>query len=159
MQTIEEFTSNVILQKPVKITVAGKDFFVAPPTTTTLIEASKYISFLPEIKPLEKEENATYYVLANAKECESVGNIVAILILGAKNFITKKEVVKRRFLWLKKVETVEIDNRKELAKLIMDKLTIEELNSLLIKLFELQNVGFFLSTINFLREMAILKTK
>jgi len=150
-KTIEELTSDTILQNPVKIDIGSKKYNVAPPTAATMIEVSKYISFLPEIKTLENNDDVLYYVLNNANACESIGDIVAILILGKKHLKT----VKRKYLFWK----IEIDNQKELAKYLLENLSIEEIHSLMGKLFELQNVAFFLGIINFLREIAIVKKK
>lgn len=121
------------------ITVAGQEYRVAPPTPATLIEVSKYISFLPDFRAAESN-NDIYAV----KDCEGFGDIVAVLMLGKKHLRSEERVVKTRFFGLLKEEHVRIkDNRKRLAEALLLNLSSVELWNLLVELIKMQNTSFF----------------
>ncbi|MDR1197529.1 MAG: hypothetical protein LBK94_00755 [Prevotellaceae bacterium] len=147
--TIEKITCDAILQNPIAITVCGKEYHVAPPSTATLIEVSKYISQLPELN-INKDGNVVMETLSIAKDCEALGDIVAILILGKKNLITEK---KRLFGLIK----YKVDNQKKLAGEILLNLSTEELNDLFVKLLNLLKVDFFFDITIFLKDVNMLK--
>lgn len=82
-KTIEEKVAETILQKDIEVTVGGKKYKAAPASTATLILASEAVSRLPEIN-LDPEK-VVEESLSVARECRPLGDIAAILILGAKN--------------------------------------------------------------------------
>lgn len=150
--TIEKITSETILQDAQIINVKGVEYRVAPPTTATLIEVSKYISQIPDIT-IDKDGNIIMEVLAYAENCECFGDIVAILILGKKYLITEE---KRFFGLIKKKR----NNQKILAQELLLNLSAEELNSLMLEIFKMLKVDFFFSISTFLKEINLLrKTK
>ena len=141
MAGIEERTADTILQKPEAVTVGGKEYEVAPPSIATLVLASKYISRLPRVE-LDKE-NVLGGVLAVAKDCGMIGDILAILILGARQ---SEETVEGRFrsfisrILKRKVET----KRERLAKTLLENMKPRDAYSLLAKLVgNLQIADFF----------------
>jgi hypothetical protein len=147
--TIEKITCDAILQNSIEITVVGKKYFVAPPSIATLIEASKYISQLPELQ-VNKNGNIVMEALSVAKDCVFLGDIVAILILGKKNLATEKKL----FFGLVKYTR---NNQKKLAHEILLNLSAEELNDLLAELLNRLKVDFFFSISTFLNEVNMLK--
>ncbi|MDR2765134.1 MAG: hypothetical protein LBB90_08910 [Tannerella sp.] len=144
-RTIEQITSDVILQEPRTVKVNGKEYTVAPPSFATLIELSKYISLLPDMDVSDDEESF-FEAIASAKDCEYLGDIAAILMLG------RKTPVKRKWIFKK-----EMDSRRELA-LALAGLSNRELHELIVELFRMQEVNFFLSTLIFLKKIKMVRS-
>lgn len=158
MNTVESKTADTILQNSSVIRIGDNEYMTQKPTAATLIEVSKYISTLPELH-VEDEKRVIYEVLAHASECEYIGDILAILILGKKNLepievITKK--YKFGFIPIK-VKSV-YHPREELAKQILLELSPEEIFEYTFSALESMKVAFFLNTIIFLRDVNLLKT-
>lgn len=88
MKTIEERTAETILQQPKTVEIDGKCYEIAPPTTATLILVSGMISRLPQFGELDKlqGEDMLFHALANAKDCEKVAEIAAVMIVGANEY-------------------------------------------------------------------------
>ena len=149
--TTERLICDTILQNPHKITVNGREYKVAPPTSATLIEVSKYIAQIPEIKiKIKDDRDVLTQVLASAKDCECFGDIAAILMLGKKNLVTE-----RKYLWgfVKR----EQNNQKKLANELLNILSAEELMGIIHEILETLRVGFFFSISTFLNEINQLK--
>ena len=146
MDTLEQKTANTILQQSVKVQIGQKTYPVAPPSTATLILASAAISRLPKIKL--DSENIASECLCVAKDCEALGEIVAILILGAKGL---KET-RRSFF-----KTIEIDRKGILVKEILSELTPKQLSDILVKLLAGMELAFFFSTTTSLIEINLLR--
>ena len=160
MDTVEKQVSDTILQEPYNIDLGGKTYTIARPTSGTIIEVSKYISKLPIAPFIKGNDEVLTYILAYAKDCEMIGDIAATLILGRKNLIETKEVVKKKWFGLiKNVEIVEIDNRKRLSKELLDNCSNEELLKLISEALGMQHVAFFLSIITTLNEAKIIMAK
>jgi len=147
--TVAQLTCDAILQNPITVKVKGREYKVAPPSTATIIEVSKYIAKIPDIKA-EKDGNVLMEVLATAKDCKSFGDIVAILILGKKNLITRE----KRFFGLISRER---NNQKVLAEELLETLSPAELNGLMLEIFKTLNVDFFFSISIFLKEINLLR--
>lgn len=89
MSTIETKTAKTILEDDKqKVTIAGKEYTIAEPSTATILMASSLISELPNLrKPDGKTADGTYIiqvVLDKAKDMRNIGKLLALLILGAK---------------------------------------------------------------------------
>jgi len=150
--TIAELTCDAILQNHITVKVNGREYKVAPPSTATIIEVSKYIATIPDLK-VSADGQVLMEVLATAKDCTYLGDIAAILILGRKNLVTEK----RRFFGLIRSEQ---NNQKRLADELLNTLSPEELNRLMIEIFNTLRVDFFFSITIFLKEINLLrKTK
>ena len=87
-KTIEERTAETILQQPKTVEIEGKCYEIAPPTTATLILVSGMISRLPKFGEIEdmKGEDVLFHTLANAKDCEKITEIAAVMIVGSKEY-------------------------------------------------------------------------
>lgn len=81
--SVEERVADAMLQSPVEIDLAGRHYKAEPPTVATLILVSKEISRLPHLKL--DSANVASETLRVARDCESLGRIAAILLLGAKH--------------------------------------------------------------------------
>jgi hypothetical protein len=147
-RTVEQITADAILQHPQTVTVSGRSYAASPPSTATLIEASKYISQLPDFDGVTGEDGI-YAAIAHAKDCAWLGEIAAILMLGKDCFIRENGMFRRN-----------TDNVRLLADALLHELSAEDMYLLLVELFKMQKVGFFLSSIIFLKEARMIrKTK
>lgn len=158
-KTVEQLVSEAVLQKNKTVVVGKKTYNVAPPTIATLIMVSEAISFLPHTKL--DEEHVVEDVLHYAKDCRVLGDIAAILILGAQ---TIKEAEKspqteeKRRLWgLFNVREV-VDVKKQLANEILDTMSPKELTELITQLLQGMQLSDFFGLTTFLAEINLLRT-
>ena len=136
METVEKKVSKEVLQQPEEISVGGKTYTFYPPSVATLILASEAISQLPQVK-LETEHLAEDSLYA-ARECRILGDIVAILLLGARHLTEVQKVVRtheKRLFWgllrykRTREEEVTVDRKAELAKTLLEELTPRDLHT------------------------------
>ena len=80
---VQAKVADTIMQRPSEVRLGGKVYRVAPPSIGTLILVSDMISRLPEETPTRKGREKED-ILAVAKDFELVPEILAALILGAK---------------------------------------------------------------------------
>ncbi len=160
-KTLEYFVSKEVLQEQEEIKVGGFTFNAAPATVATMILVSRYISQLPQLNIDSKSTDVLKEVLAAAPDCECLGDIAAIMILGSKDIIKQKKVpVFRLFGRVILSKEVDYDYTKELGRKLIDNLDPQHLNELLGKLFARTKPDFFFGTIIFLNEVNLLrKTK
>ena len=153
---IERKVAETILQKLQEIQIGEETYQVAPPTTATLILASEFISELPAIQLDSKSVlTETLYI---AKDCRVLGDILAVLVLGAKNVRTTKEIVKKRLFGLvKDSEQIIIDNQAELAEKILYNVSPRELNAILANLLKTMQISDFFGLTTSLIEINLLR--
>ena len=153
---IEKQVAEAILQKPKEIKIGEEIYRVAPPTTATLIMASELISQLPEWK-LDNEKILSES-LCIAKDCRFLGDILAVLILGAKGVRGTKEVVRKRFLGLVlEKKTVEVDRVALLSEKLLGELSPAELNNIMVELFRMMQIADFFGLTTSLLEINLLR--
>ena len=161
-QTIESKVASAILEKPIAtIEIDGVTYNIAPPSIATLILVSEIVSALPQVEPISRE-NITSFVLHNAKNYRALGDIVAVLILGAKGLTETKtrKTVKSRFFGLKRVEieeTLTIDRKAELSKIILDNIRPSIMLNIIIRRLTDLEVGDFFGITTSLSEVNLLK--
>ena len=152
--TMEEKVAETILQQPVKVTVAGREYTAAPPTVATMILVSAAVSRLPHLqldsgKVLEES-------LAVAKDCQPLGDILATLILGAKHADDPVEMPraksKRRLFGRRKrkAKTVTVTARERLSRELLEELSPRDLHSLTVQLLMKMQVSDFFGLTTFL---------
>lgn len=155
-KTIEQRVGEAILQQPKEYTIGDRIFTVAPPSVSTLILVSEAISLLPQMQ-LDKTK-IVEEVLFVAKDCRMLGDIAAILMLGAKGL---KETVTTRKKYLfglfSKTVTETIDRKGELSKWLLEELNTAQLNKLIFELLKDFNLGDFFGTTTFLIEINLLR--
>jgi hypothetical protein len=168
-KTIETRVAETILQQKKKIAVGDEIYEVAPPSLATLILASEAISMIPGNVPSDIRRSVLDNVKLNpdvevretlcmAKDYRILGDIIAILILGAKNLKGTRKITKKRFGGIIKEERVEVvDNKAILSEKILHELSPEQVNDLLSELLNHLRTGFFLSTSIFLTEINIIQ--
>lgn len=163
-QTIEQKVAETILQQREEITVGEKKYTAAPASTATLILASEAVSRLPQVTLAP--ERVVEESLSIAKDCRPLGEIAAILILGAKNLtetVKARQTVEKRYLWglvRRKRETDTervIDRKAELAKELLENLSPRELNGLVARLLRRMDLGDFFGLTTFLIEINLLR--
>ena len=156
--TTEERVANTILQEPTIIKVGEKEYAVAPPSTATLILVSAAVSRLPRIQL--DETRLVQDVLASAKDCAAIGDVVAVMILGAKH--VKDEVVRIEertvsycFGLFKRRVRVEVreSKREQLARELLENLSPRELQTALAQIMGLMEVGDFCGLTTFRLEV------
>lgn len=163
-ENIEKKVAKEILQQPEEIKVGDKVYKAAPPSAATLILVSEAVSRMPKIK-LDTEKIVDE-ALSVGKDCRPVGEIIAIMILGAKGLTeTRKSIktVEKRRFWgiIKEREQMEveehIDHKAALAKSLLEDLTPRELHNLAARLLQRSQVADFFGLTTFLIEINLLR--
>ena len=158
-KTIEQKVASAILEKPIgSIEIDGRVYNIAPPSTATLILISEIVSTLPVVEKVPKEK-ILYSALHFAKDYKPLGEMAAILILGANHLTEEREIPQRRILGLfpRKPKKELVDVKSELAEKLMNNISPSVLYECVIQ--RLQDMGiadFFVITTS-LSEANILK--
>lgn len=143
-KTLEQKTAKTILQHPERVEIGGKHYNVAKPSTATLIMASAAISKLPNFG--ERKEATLSEVLRVAKDAGGLGDVVAILLIGAKGL---NHIGPRR--WIK------LFRLRRMKRTVLEDLSENELNVLTLKLLSFQDINSFFALITFLTGVNITK--
>lgn len=158
--TIEKKVAEAILQQPIEISVGTHTYTIAPPSIATLIMASEAVSRLPHLK-LDTEK-VVEETLSVAKDCRAMGEIVAILILGAKR-LRERNVrrVKRQYRLfrglIKFCTYKDVDEKEQLTDELLETLTPEELYLLLAQILTKMQIQDFFGLTTFLCEINLLR--
>ncbi len=163
-QSIESKVANTILQQATKIKVGDKEYKAAPPSVATLILVSEAVSHLPNF--VFDEEKVASTSLAIAKDCRILGDIAAILLLGARNIteiVTEQQTRTKRRLWglwnHKQTITVtrEVNRMKELSKELLETLSASELHAAVATMLSQMELGDFFALTTFLTDVNLMK--
>lgn len=163
-KTIEEKVADTILQKAGEITIGERTYEIAPPTTATLILASEAVSRMP--KTVLDPQKVVEESLSIAKDCKALGEVAAIMILGARNLTEVKKVREKRekrYLWglFKRYKWVEeeriIDRKAELAQELLYTYSPKTLNMIVGALLHKMEIGDFFGLTTFLIEINLLR--
>ena len=163
-ENIEKKVAQTILQQPTEVRVGDKTYSVAPPSVATIIMVSQYVALLPAIKM--NKDTLIEEILANAKECAALGDIAAVLLLGAKNcneVVERRSVVREpRFFGLfhrnREVVVTEVLDRKAIvAKEILENLSATELYKLVMQILSTLQLADFFGLTTFLCEINLTK--
>ena len=85
--TVEQKVAAAILEKSVgSIEIDGDVYEVAPPSIATLVLVSELVSKFPVVENVPRDK-AVYSVLHNAKYFKPLGEVAAVLIIGAKGLM------------------------------------------------------------------------
>lgn len=154
--TIEQKTAQTVLQQPTQVVVGDRTYDVAPPTLKTLILASAAISQLPQ-EELDHDHivQETLYI---AKNCAILGDVAAILILGAKGLKETATRPRKGLLGLLgfKREVV-IDRQAELADYILANLAPKAIREVIMTLVQKLQLGDFFGLTTFLIDLNLLR--
>lgn len=159
--TIESKVASAILERKVaSIEIDGKTYEIAPPTLATLILVSELVSTLPVVERVPNNKIVDS-VLHYAKDYRALGDICAVLILGAKNLTQEvEETHTRRILGLFKRRYMAkrtIDRKAELSRLITENMRPSVVFNIIVKRLQDMEVGSFFSITTSLSEANILK--
>ena len=140
---IEARVASTILQTPRELIIGGRTLLVAPPTTATLILVSEAIATLPQA--ILDSEHVVEETLRIARDCRAIGEVLAILILGARGLTETKTTTKKNLFGLfSSTSTETIDLKEELAQHLLLHLSSAEMFRLLTELIrDLQLADFF----------------
>jgi hypothetical protein len=161
-ETIESTVADTILEKEVAtITIDGETYNIAPPTVATLILISQIVSRFPAV---ERVTGAAVVnsVLHHAKDFEALGELAAVMILGAKHLTETRTVVtyEKKWFGLRRIahtHTETIDRKSILADKIMKSYSPTKLYDLIIsRINNLDIASFFVITTS-LAEANLLK--
>lgn len=157
-KTIEQTVAETILEQPFEVKVGEKSYQVASTSTATLILVSEAISQLPHIA-LDTEK-VVEETLSVAKDCRILGDIAAILILGAKKKVP--QIKEKRYMCglIRRPYTVEveitIDKKAELAKELLEDVSPRELNLIVSQILSRMQIADFFGLTTFLAELNLL---
>ena len=159
--TLESHVASAVLERKVgSIVIDGKTYEIAPPTLATLILISELVSTLPVVERVPNNQIVNS-VLHYAKDYRKLGDICAVLILGAKNLTQEiEETHTRRILGLfKRRYTTKqtIDHKAELSRLITENMRPSVVFNVIVKRLQDMEVGSFFSITTSLSEANILK--
>lgn len=155
-QTVESKTAGAILQMPEEVTIGRKSYSVPPPSIATLILASEAISGLPAVRLDTK--NVILECLYVARDCRVLGEVMATIILGAKNLKGTRKVVEKRWWGLfRKQREMEVDKREELAREILEEMSPEQMSGLMARMLGGLQPAFFLGITTSLIEVNLLR--
>lgn len=182
MKTVEIRTSEAVLQQPINVEILGKTYPVAPPSVATLILASAAISKMPAVN--KDAENGVYETLAVAADCAPMGEVIAILVLGAKRLTetikvieqvekTVERIVYDEYLFglIKRPKVIEvtitedvekevvIDRKSKLQKELLENLSPRQMNELMNSILAQMDIAFFLGTLISLSEINLTRAK
>lgn len=151
--TIESRVAAAILDRNIGcIDIDGVNYDIAPPSIGTLILVSELIAELPVVENVDNNIQKVNLALHYGRDFRVLGDIAAVLILGAKNLTEEKEIIvtKRGFLGLfkrKVKQTITIDKQAELAAKILENVSPSVLHEVIIKRLHDMEIGsFFLIT-------------
>lgn len=96
--TREARAAETLLQAPLRLRVAGREFVAPPPTVATLMRLSEEVAALPRLGAgwavgpggAAEGEQMLQRVIANASGCGAVGRAVAVLLLGARGYARRR---------------------------------------------------------------------
>lgn len=160
--------ADAILQRSAdSVEIGGKTYKIASPSIATLILVSEAISTLPIVDAIKPDDPAMKSkifasALHNAKDFRALGDIAAILILGAKGLHEEvEEEIEEPILFglfKRKVKRKRIiDRQKELAKTILESVSSAALYDILLDRINLLDIGNFFAITTSLSEANILK--
>lgn len=159
--TIEQRVASAILQKPIgSIEIDGRVYNIAPPSTATLILISEIVSTLPIVdKSKVGKDEIVYAALHYAKDYKPLGDIAAVLILGANHLTEEREIPRKKILGIipRKPQKVIVDVKSELAGKLLGNVRPTVLyECVLRRLQDMEIADFFVITTS-LSEANILK--
>lgn len=155
-ETLEEQTAGAMLQMPRTVQIGAETYPVPAPTIATLMLASEAVARLPAVRL--DTQNVILECLYVAKDCRALGDVIATIVLGAKNLRERRRVSERRcFGLLSRTRWVEADRRSELSQKILEEMSPEQMSDLLARLLAGMQPAFFLGITTSLIEVNLLR--
>lgn len=162
MANIETRVAQTILQQTEEMTIGDKTYTIAPPSVATLILASEVVSHLPHVHL--DEDKVVEETLSIAKDCRELGDLLAILILGAKHINDKterRETQRKRHLWglfhTTRTTTITETAKEALSRELLENVTPRALHNAVAKILFKMQVGDFFGLTTFLTEINLMR--
>lgn len=163
--TEERQVAGTVLQEDDKqITVGGHTYTYGKPTVATMIMVSALVSELPVLNHSARGADIVREVLRTAKDLGKLGEIASVLILGAKRVKEHRQISAGKAFpapwwafWRKNDKPIMLEEKDALAENLIDELSVDELQNLIIgRISDLHVGGFFglttsLTTANILK--------
>lgn len=161
-QNIETKVARTILQQQEEMTIGDKTYKIAPPSVATLILASEVVSHLPQVHL--DEEKVIEKTLSIAKDCRELGDLLAILILGATHIndkVERRETQRKRHLWglfhTTRTITITETAKEALSRELLENITPRDLNNGVAKIINMMQIGDFFGLTTFLTEINLMR--
>ncbi len=160
-RTLEEKAADTILQKAAKVKIGGKEYEAAPPSIATLILVSEAVSRLPQRKL--NDDLLVSECLNVAKFCKPLGDIAAVMILGARHFNEKALNPQRarkgwfRRFFQRKPTPPTLTQGEILSREILETFSPKQLYDLVAMLLQRMNLSDFFALTTFLTEINLLR--
>lgn len=132
--------ADVLLEKKVRVTIGKKDYTIPPPSIATMAIASRAILQLPNVNT--GTDDIVSESLRVARDCEIVGDIIAIFLVGAKDL---REGQNSFFGFIK--QRLAKKRKEALSRMIVEELRPSELHAILATIFTTMEVADFFSVI------------
>lgn len=144
-KTIESRVASAILERPTgNLEIEGTIYNIAPPSVATLILVSEIVSTLPIVEKTNDNEKKTYSVLHHAKNYKALGDIAAVLILGAKAIKEDEQSLQKPRRWFSFLRRKQkVNRRAELAEKIINNVRPSVLFDCIIRRLKDNEVGIF----------------
>lgn len=156
MKSIEQKVSETVLQKKHNVVIGGATYEVAPPSIATLILVSELVTRMPDYEP--DREYILRDALVVAKDCKVLGEIVAVLVLGADGLIQeRKETKTYLFGAIKKEKTVSFDAKACISNTVLHQMSPKKVNEMVIDLLETMEIADFFQLTASLREVNLIR--
>ncbi len=157
---IEARAAGTILQRPFPIAVGETTYMVPPPTLATLILASEAIAGLKAAAPDEKD--VVRSAIAVAPEYRALGDILAVLILGAKEADRPvrdggASTGRGPLGWLRRKRGKRVTKRERLAREVMEEMTPGEMYRAVARIIESMGLAGFFGLTTFLTGINLLR--
>lgn len=154
-RTIESKVADAILERNIgEIEIGGEVYEIAPPSIATLILVSEIVSKFPTVR---QDVDQITSVLSHAKDFRGLGDLVAVLILGAKN-LTETRTIRKKFLGLTvHRKRITVDKKAQLSKTLLENMRPSVLLEVIVKRLIDLEVGDFFGITTSLTEVNILK--
>lgn len=152
---IEQRVSETVLQKRHNVVIGGATYEVAPPSIATLIMVSELVAQMPDYVP--DKEYILRDALVIAKDCKVLGEIVAILVLGADGLVkTKSETKTYLFGFIKRRKVVSFDAKACMSNTIL-KMSPRQVKDMTIDLLNQMEIDDFFDLTASLREVNLIR--
>lgn len=154
---IEHRVASAILErKDVALEIEGKEYPIAPPSIATLIIISEIVAKLPIVDRTKvTKEEVVANVLHNAKDYKALGDIAAVLILGAKE--VENERLSRWQRIMRRLHFRASTKRERLSKAILYNVRPTVLFDVIIRRLQDMEISTFFAITTSLSEANILR--
>lgn len=154
--------ATILERKLAQVKIGDGTYAIAPPSIATLIMLSEIASGLPQGGEV-KAENILQWVVSNAKDYKALGELAAVLVLGAKAIMEDEELgqqaSKKGVSLFNRPSSRDMKRgtlRQEMAKKILREVSPAQLSEIIAKAFGSLELGDFFGITTSLGAVSIL---